>query len=173
MAPSDQTAIVSNVKQQLVDRGVNLSGPDGAFEITRRVAWALRDQGAGLLSKTTGNNSHGFAVDIVCFRDGSYVDCLVDAGGANTPAWQVKPDVIDVARWTAPSDPGDAQPAPPELPPELPPVEPPVDFIGQVLQQLLETVGPLVDAVEANTNAVLELSRKVDALGKGGVRLHF
>jgi hypothetical protein len=173
MAPTDQAALVAVIKQRLEDRGLNLSGPDGAFEITRRVAWELRDQGAGVLSKTTGNNAHGFAVDIVCFRDGTYADCLVDAGGANTPAWQINGGVIDVSRWTAPSDPGDEQPAPAPTPTPEPPRPTSDDPLRDAVLQFLEQYGPTIDALEANTNAVLELSRKLDAFGKNGVRVHF
>jgi hypothetical protein len=172
MAPNDQSALVAVIKQRLEDRGVNLSGPDGAFEITRRVAWELRDQGAGLLSKTSGNNSHGFAVDIVCFRDGTYADCLVKAGDANQPAWQINPGVIDVSRWTAPSDPGDedVKPQPPQPDPAPPPE--PDDWGSELAQQLLEVAGALVNAVEQLAHATIELRDRLDNIGKSGVRVH-
>ena len=78
---------VAAVKAQLQARGVDLTGPCGAFAITKRVAWGLRATGAGLLSKPSGNNCDGFAVDIVAFPTGMIVDILGDAGNANTPLW--------------------------------------------------------------------------------------
>src|SRR6266571_2115643 len=108
----DNTDVVAKVKADLEARGVNLTGPCGAFEITRRVAWALRDEGAGVLAKPSGNNCHGFSVDVVVFRDGTWVDCLINAENQNTPAWQVGTTKLDPNVWVAPTDPGDT-PAPP------------------------------------------------------------
>src|SRR6185436_18169417 len=45
----DHTDVVQAVKADLVARGVNISGPCGAFQITGRVAWILRNEGWGLL----------------------------------------------------------------------------------------------------------------------------
>lgn len=173
MAPTDRTFVVEEVKRVLEARGVSLTGACGAFSITSRVAWALRAEGAGLLSKPIGTQCGGFAVDIIAYRDGSYVDCLIDAGGANTPAWQVKPDVFDAARWTAPSDPDSfTAPAPTDPPTPTPAPEPP-DELRDVMREVIELLGPIHDALEGNTNALLDLSRAIGALGKSGVRLHW
>ena len=51
----DHRATVIRVKDDLVRRGVSLSGACGALAITRRVAWALRGEDAGLLDKPAGN----------------------------------------------------------------------------------------------------------------------
>jgi hypothetical protein len=102
--------VVAAVKQELQQRGVDLSGPDGAFKITSRVAWRLRANGVGLLEKSSGNNSRGFAVDIVCFRDGRQVDMLRDGGGENGPQWNVL-EFVTPDRWRAPLDPQDEQPS--------------------------------------------------------------
>ena len=103
--PSESAAFVAAVKAQLKAKGVDLSGPCGAFAITKRVAWGLRANGAGLLSKPGGNNCEGFAVDIVCFRDGRAFDILSDAGGTNGPGWSAT-DVDDLAgRWRSPVSP--------------------------------------------------------------------
>lgn len=93
-SPSPSSAYVAAVKQQLQEQGVNLTGPCGAFAITKRVAWGLRHLGAGLLSKPHGNNCEGFATDIVLFRDGHAVDILGDGGNSNTPLWSLT-DVED------------------------------------------------------------------------------
>jgi len=107
--------VVARVKATLVARQVDLSGPCGAFQITRRVAWDLRSESAGLLAKPTGNNCQGFATDIVVYPNGVHYDVIGDAGGANTPQWGLVADpstggalLVDPARWRAPSDPGDA-----------------------------------------------------------------
>ena len=84
-----QTAIVAIVKDELVARGVNILGPCGALEITRRVAWRLRDTGAGLYAKVQGNNCQGFAVDIITYSDGRLYDILVNAENENVPAWNL------------------------------------------------------------------------------------
>jgi hypothetical protein len=98
--PSPSVAYVSAVKARLQAQGVNLTGPCGAFAITKRVAWGLRHLGCGLLSKPTGNNCEGFATDIVMFKDqgGQIIDVLGDGGGSNTPLWGVT-DTVDPDRW--------------------------------------------------------------------------
>lgn len=104
--PSPTVAYVAAVKHQLEARGVDLSGACGAFAITKRVAWGLRGQGAGLLSKPGGNNCNGFATDIIMFDNGNKaVDILSDGGGSNGPTWAA----IDVddgpGRFRRPEDP--------------------------------------------------------------------
>lgn len=97
-APSASAAYVANVKSQCIAAGIDLSGPCGAFEITKRVAWGLRATGAGLLSKQGGNNCQGFATDIVCWPDRA-VDILSDGGNNNGPIWS-ETGVDDLAsRW--------------------------------------------------------------------------
>ena len=110
---ADQSGIVVRVKNYLVSQGIDLSGDCGAFEITKRVAWALKDQGIGLISKG-GTNCNGFSTDKIAFSDKSGVDILGCSGGGpdcnppegNVPAWlpfPVNPSIV----WAAPSDPGD------------------------------------------------------------------
>lgn len=118
-------ALVQQIKHDLEARGVDLSGPCGAFEITKRVAWALRDTGAGLVYKRRPQNGcyadgsmEGYGVDVVMWRNATYRDILVDSGGANEPNWP-GPEPIDPGLWREPIDPGDT-PAPP-TPPPLPP----------------------------------------------------
>jgi hypothetical protein len=103
-----------------VRSAVNPTGNgDLAFEVTKRVAWALRSEGAGLLSKPSGNNCQGYAVDIVVYPNGVHYDMVGDGGGANIPQWLLVIDpatggplLVDPARWRAPLDPGDSSPAP-------------------------------------------------------------
>ncbi len=66
-----------------------------AFEVTKRVAWGLRDQGAGLLLKPTGENivtwrGYTFAAGRILYDNGRLVKVIYDVGpgGANGPSWQ-------------------------------------------------------------------------------------
>lgn len=121
-----QVELVSAVKADLVARGVNLAGPCGAFEITKRVAWALRAQGVGLLDKSAGNNCQGYSVDYLVFPDSSGRDILGDGGGDNVPEWDAEPNEpagTFAGRWRAPIDPTDGPiigiPVPPPVPPVI------------------------------------------------------
>lgn len=106
---------VAQVKSELQARGIDLSGPCGAFEITKRVAWRLKASGAGYLSKPGGNNCQGFSTDYVVFLNGPAVDILGDGGGANNPQWSVDNDPALIARWVAPVNP-DPVVVPPLIP---------------------------------------------------------
>jgi len=96
--------LVVAVKTMLLREGHDLSGPCGAFAITKHVAWALKKTGAGLLSKPGGNNCEGYATDVIVYPDGQLVDILGDGGGANTPQWAEGED-IDPSRWRPPVEP--------------------------------------------------------------------
>lgn len=105
-APAEGRAMVDAVIANLRRRGVSMAGDCGAFEITRRVAWAFANRGAGLERKPGGRNCQGHSIDIVLFTDGQSVDMLVGAGVDNGATWQehgVLPDWRDW--WIAPTDP--------------------------------------------------------------------
>jgi hypothetical protein len=107
MALAQQTAqYVADVKALLVAAGTPLNSNCGAHEITKRVAWGLRDAGAGLQIKTSGANCSGKAVAIIMFPSGRAVDILGDAGGANTPQWS-EIAALDPALYALPENPGD------------------------------------------------------------------
>lgn len=103
---AEGTALVACIKDDLVRRGANLSGPCGAFEITLRVAWALRDRGAGL-EAYSGTSCNGYSHDIVFFYPSAEsADILIGAGGTNTPAWQYHgPEPSLLGNWRAPWNP--------------------------------------------------------------------
>ncbi|MEO8258552.1 MAG: hypothetical protein ABI868_14485 [Acidobacteriota bacterium] len=66
---------------------------EGAFDITRRVAWALRGEGAGLLIKPGGENivtwqGRSFAAGRICYPDGHIFKVLSDVPTTNGPSWQ-------------------------------------------------------------------------------------
>lgn len=132
-----QNEIVVAVKNDLIARNVNLSGPCGAFEITKRVAWILRTQGWGLLDKPSGNNCQGYSTDYLVRADFAGFDILGDAGGENIPSFGSEPNEPPGAfagRWRAPFDPGDA-PAP--TPPPTPTPTPTPGLEQQILALLM------------------------------------
>ena len=73
-----------------------------AFEVTKRVAWALRGEGAGLLIKNGGENIAAwqgqlFSASRIVYPNGHLFKAIFDAGpgGANGPSWQ--DEGVDVA----------------------------------------------------------------------------
>ena len=85
-------------KQQLVEciwDHIHPTDSVTAFEVTKRVAWALRGEGAGLLIKDGGENIVGwqgrsFSASRLVYPDGHLFKDIYDAGpgGANGPSWQ-------------------------------------------------------------------------------------
>jgi hypothetical protein len=66
---------------------------EAAFEVTKRVAWALRGEGAGELIKEGGENivswqGYSFAAGRICYPNGQIYKVVSDVGGANGPSWQ-------------------------------------------------------------------------------------
>src|SRR5690349_16461832 len=129
LAAQDRTQVVADAKAQLVQQGVNIVGSCGAFEITKRVAWRLRGEGAGLLGGKSGaqNRCGEYAVDIVMFPDGRYFDILVDSGTTNQPAWG-GPNEGDPRLWRGPIDPGGAVSSMPAIGPTPFVGSQPIDF---------------------------------------------
>ena len=81
------------ILSQCVHDAVN-SGPgvEQAFEVTKRIAWLLRGQGAGLLIKNGGENSvswkgYSVAAGRICYPDGHIIKVLTDVGGGNGAGW--------------------------------------------------------------------------------------
>lgn len=133
--------VVAQAKQQLEAEGADLTGPCGAWQITNRAAYILRNDGAGILSKPSGNNCQGYSVDVIIYRDGRAFDVLVDGGGANTPAWnQIEP--IDPGRWREPiapvpiPGPGPVPDPPPSLEQRLKAIEDGLVLVFRTQQEL-------------------------------------
>jgi hypothetical protein len=66
---------------------------EGAFEVTKRVAWLLRGEGAGELIKNGGENivswrGYSFAAARICYPDGHIYKVLSDVPTTNGPSWQ-------------------------------------------------------------------------------------
>lgn len=164
---ANHTDVVRSVKTQVVAAGISILGACGAFEITKRVAWALRGEGAGLLAKPDGNNCQGYAVDIVCYPDGRIFDMLGSSGETNDPAWNEDPP-IDPSRYRAAFDPSTPTPQPlptpgPIQPPT--PASPPYDE-GQVVPFALDCVALVgQDAGRVGVNCA---RMQADATGHDG-----
>lgn len=144
--------VVAAVKADLQARGVDLSGACGAFQITKRVAWRLRDEGAGVLDKPAGNQCEGRAVDIIIYPGGRIFDILTDAGGSNGASWGAG-DPVDASRWRPVTSDPDGGVAPPPVVNNPPPVgQPPVINIppAQVLDlsAVLAAIKDVRDAQE-------------------------
>lgn len=88
----DKSSVVAQAKAEAEAAGFvySKSSPEcpDRFEITKRAAWKLQSEGAGLLSKTFGNNCQGYAVDIIAYPDGYIYDILNGtAPDGNGPMW--------------------------------------------------------------------------------------
>lgn len=89
-ASANYSGEVANAKSDLIAASIDLSGPCGAFEITKLVTWRLANSTEptiGILDKPTGNNCDGYSVDIACYPDGSIYDIIGSSGEDNTPQW--------------------------------------------------------------------------------------
>lgn len=115
-------AVVEQAKKDLQAAGVDLSGPCGAFAITNLTASRLK---LGTVYKPAGNNCRERSVDGVMDKTGRFWDVLIDAGGANDPAFNPG-DPIESSRYR--------DPEPVTLPPPPPP-----PVIGKPLTDWLAT----------------------------------
>jgi hypothetical protein len=85
-----------------------------AFEITKRIAWLLRDIGCGLLVKTAGENitswnGNSFSNGRICFPNGALYKIIGAAGPGETHFINGSPDgFVDPSRYMPAMDPGDS-----------------------------------------------------------------
>jgi hypothetical protein len=82
---------------------------EGAFEVTKRVAWLLRASGGGLLIKNGGENivswkGLSFAAGRICFPDGHIWKVLSDVPTTNGASWQDN-DFVDRSLYVPAIDP--------------------------------------------------------------------
>lgn len=136
----DHIEVVRRVRRALTARGIipagivnpgNNENPCGVFEITKRVAWELRAEGAGLLEKRSGNNCNGYSMDWVVYPDGRGADIAVggEFDGVTTdaaPAWSIEVVEDHGRRWRPALDPEDAPVPTPGTPVPNPGTPPPV-----------------------------------------------
>ena len=159
-----QADLVARVKDALVLQGQTFTTNCDAFEITRRVAWLLRDQGAQLIGKKPAQNGCTFgdkrySHDAIAFPTG-WRDVLRSAGppvNENAPTWGLTGTDPDAPLF-APFDPGGTTDPPPTLPPTLPPVDDPGASVG-LEQQILDELRAH-EAAQADERAKAEAFRK-------------
>jgi hypothetical protein len=100
----DHTDLVAIAKAQVVNElHLDLDAAEcNRWEVTRRVALMLKNDGAGLIAKS-GNNCRGFATDAIMYRDGTVVDVLgAGRDGPSTPHWLVQPSKRPITDWRLP-----------------------------------------------------------------------
>jgi hypothetical protein len=149
---ADHRAVVVAAKAAAMAAGVNPDAlaPDecARWEITRRVAWELRSEGAGLIAKG-GNNCRGYAVDAIMYPDGTVVDILgAGVDGPNTAHWFVQPVRRPASDWRAPID------LDPDTPPA--PVQDETLLLLQRVMAELETLRLELAALRAQQTADTE-----------------
>jgi hypothetical protein len=86
---NDKNALVNCIHASIQPAAGSVQG---AFEVTKRVAWALRGEHAGLLRKDGGENivtwqGISFSAGRICYPDGHIYKVISDVGGANGPSW--------------------------------------------------------------------------------------
>ncbi|HMF93792.1 MAG TPA: hypothetical protein VKE96_05840 [Vicinamibacterales bacterium] len=82
---------------------------EGAFEVTKRVAWAYRNEGVGLLIKNGGENivswkGRSFSASRVCLPNGHIYKVLSDVPTTNAPSFQDN-DYVDPSLYVPAIDP--------------------------------------------------------------------
>lgn len=150
-ALNDQRALVAQIRRELYPE---LEGPPlkpmnnaaKAFQITKHVAWRLRQHGIGLVKAKPGsdNNVEGYTNDIVALKSGAHWDVLIGGDGDAFPSWSLVEEQHWPAikpRWAEPIDMGGPEPPPdePEDPddPDPPPSGNQLDRIESKLDRLL------------------------------------
>jgi hypothetical protein len=82
--------LVQKVRDKLYPGNRPLNDRVKAFQITKHVAWILRDRGWKLVAAKPGslNNVEGYTGDVIAKDDGFHVDILEDGEGKAFAAWQ-------------------------------------------------------------------------------------
>lgn len=152
-AAQDHSALVRQIWSDVLLAGVNLeAGPGecGRFQVTQRVAWALRSTGIGLIAKFGGQNGCSqfnteqepkYAVDAVMYADGRVFDVLgFGAEGPNSPHWFEQP-LTSSLLFRAPFEPAPLMPAPIPVPTPIPVPVPGIIIDDDVVErEILATV---------------------------------
>ena len=111
-----------------------LTGPRRAHHIVNAVAWALRNEGAGLFFKRTGTQYNERSLDVLIYKPNAETfDVLRDAEGRAEPSWsRTEPTGVgDPENWRAPVDPLELDASLPPPPPGGVP-EPNVDVVTEL-----------------------------------------
>lgn len=169
--PTNQVKVVKDVKARITPTIDITHGPGecGRFEVTKRVVWELRGEGAGFLVKTGAQNkcnernttdSPGYGVDIVMYRDGTVIDILGSgAEGPNTPHWMtLEPSPPE--SWRPPFDPGDTPSPLPPLP-DPTPVPDPLPDPGPAPSPQLDRIEAKIDRIGESLEEHRKVSRSL------------
>jgi hypothetical protein len=159
MAKPNYVTLVQAAKAEIVARGVDVDATEcNRFQITKLAAsrMAAIDPDVGLLATNPPhNNCDGYAVDVVCWKDGVIVDILGKGNeGPNTPLWQENANPVDPARW---------RPAPAIITRETPPPRPAPATDSVAMLARLDRLETIVDALRV-AGGELEILRKQLAL---------
>jgi hypothetical protein len=191
----NQTALVTDVKDDCITRDiipVPQEDNGDAAQITWRVAWELKSQGALLIKKSSGQNGwvaedgpyvgQKFSHDSLQFADG-FADCLVGAGppdNVNQPAWQWTDGPPPapgscVVPWDLDAD-LEPEPEPEPIPPVIEPM-PPMPTVWSEAEFLslewFTDMSPALDAVYCNLfTAPGQPLRHADYGGWGNWQFH-
>jgi len=171
-AQHNHLALVQETKAALVAKGQTFTTNCDAFQITARVAWALRAEGAVLIKKSATQNGcvylgQKYSHDALQFTDG-WADLLGSAGppaNGNVPSWQWTAGATttaDAARFAAPVD---LDAGAPVIPPVVsPPVDPPLPPLPpQVVTELLAKLFLEVQQLRLNSEALMAALAQVRA----------
>jgi len=159
--------IVQKVRDKLYPGNQPLNDRVKAFQITKHVAWLLRDRGWMLVKAKPGslNNVEGCTGDIIAKDDGFHVDILEDGEGKAFAAWQEHHDQGEKdairPRVMAPIQMPDIFGVPGPIPGPVPatPVDlrPILDAIASLRQGHGEAIAALAARVDALAAAVRDL----------------
>jgi len=162
----DRTDLVVGVKAMLIARGQRWETNEDAAQITWRVAWALRGEGAQLVVKTPAQNGAvyqgvKYSHDVIALPSG-WIDCLGSAGppdNGNVPAWN--PTGSSGAPLAPPFDLDAGVALPPVVVDPPPIVTPPDGFdLGGAIMALHFQVQLLDDKVEAQALVLADLQAR-------------
>ena len=169
---SVQTVI--DVKAMLIARGQRWETNEDAAQITWRVAWALRGEGAQLVVKTPAQNGAvyqgvKYSHDVIALPSG-WIDCLGSAGppdNGNVPAWN--PTGSSGAPLAPPFDLDAGVVVPPVVVDPPPPVlVPPVDAFD--LAGALMGLGFQLQALNLKLDTQAEQLAALEARQRRGLR---
>lgn len=189
-AAQGHSDVVARVKSSLIVRNVPLDGACGAFQITGRVAFELKDQGYKLLKKAAGNRAiiqsdgsclddqhgsgPGYATDyLIASQEGfGGYDLLSDGGGANGPQWNGPENDADTVNrnlrnFAEPFAMDAVTPAPVPVPMPVPtptPVPapaPPSGDISSLLQQVIDLQREQIDWLRGINTTTLQTNEHV------------
>lgn len=173
--------VVANVKRELQQAGVDLSGPCGALRITNAVAFrahyallhkaggfrAILKEDGSCLTGEQSSDPEGFATDyIIDPKTGFGYDLLGDGGGANNPQWagpENAPDMV-ARNWQNLREPFDpaaylkTTPAAPAAP--VPPTTVVLD-LSSVQAQLAAIAAELHEHVRADGDAHASIAQNI------------